>query len=292
MISASDTIIADVSVSSYPKVIPIDAFADHNDLKVYEIDAGFNAQSLTYSTHWTLGSTTPWNEAGTDLTVNSGILSAPTRVVVINQATDKQTDEVDNTDDFDGPTFEQNWDRVMLLLKYCLHRFTTCVREPEYDAIAELADKATRANSFYGFDANGDPTYLNTTAVVGLVKNAQKSYTIGSSTTKNIATVQIPTAEQGCLIDFLLFSENGALVRKSFSVIREAGASNVTANYFRWTDEDGVAGAEVPLINVSVSTDTATFEIDTTNMLSSYDYDVFMQLRQTSDGDVAFTALT
>lgn len=305
MISSSDTVIADVAKGSLPQAIPIDVFPDVDDITVYEInETTGNALALTRVTHYTLNTSDEWNEAGATLTIKTGglltgdgwLVVSPSRYVVLDNPAREQTDDIDNTDAFDGPTFERNWDRLQLTVKRLTYMTTTCIRFREYEgsALNELGTLVAAKDTLLGFNSTtGRPEFISKSGFVTSAQVAELvSKTVAGAGSSNFATVKIDEEEEGCMVEIVAFTESGAVVRHMYMVIRENGASSVTVVKFRDTVIDDVEATEEIDISTSVSTDTVTFAIDGTAFVGSTDVDAVILVTKFKDpSDVILTAI-
>jgi len=291
MITASDNIIADVSKGSVPQVIPIDVFADVDDIVVYEINETTGAGlPLTLATHFTLSTLDEWEEAGANLTIKSGgglggdgwVVASPTRYVVLNSAAREQTDSVDNSDNWDGPTIERNWDRLQMQIKYLDEMIRTCIRTAPYDGHADnqLGSLVDAKDTLLGFNAtSGRPEYISKSGfVVGIQQGLQASKTVAIGGSEDFASVQLTAAEESVMVEIIATTELGASVRHIYMVTREAGASAVTATKIRDTVVNDIEATELVDIGTTIATTTVTFDIDGTAFAQETDVDVVLIL--------------
>ena len=303
MISTSDSVIKDVAKGTYPQVIAIDVFADVDDITVYEINETTGvALPLTRTTHYTLSTADEWNESGANLTILSGgtltgggwLVNSPSRYVVLNNPAREQTDSVDNSDSFDGPTFERNWDRLQLTVKRLTYMLTTCLRYPEYEgsSLNELGTLVELKDSILGFGSTGRPELLSQSgfALEGQVIS-QRSKTVAIGGSANFAQVAIAANEESCLIKIIASTERGAAVIHEYLFIRDE-AGGVTLVKFRDTVFNNTEAVQLVDIGTSVGVTTVTFSIDGTAFSAETDVDtITIVTKLKSPSDVSLTAI-
>lgn len=304
-ITTSTTIIKDVSKSTLPQNIAIDVYADADDVEVWEInDTTGVANKLTLNgTQYTLSTADEWNDAGSTLVIESGgtlagdgwLTASPSRYVVINRAARKQEDEIDNTDNWDGPTTERNFNRLALQVKDLEQLISTCLRYPEYEgsALNEIGTLADVKDSILGFNATtGRPELLSQSGFAleaQVVSQRSKTVAIGGSA--NFAQVAIAAAEESCLIKIIASTERGASVIHEYMFIRdEAGA--VTLAKFRDTVFNNTEATQLVDIGTSVGATSVTFSINGAAFSAETDVDsLIIVTKLKSPSDVTLTAI-
>lgn len=294
MIDTSDTIIADVTKGALPQNISIDIFADVDDITVYEINetTGESNPLVLGSGHFTLSTADEWNAAGSTVQIQSGgtlsgsgwLTTNPTRYVVMNSPAREQTDDISNTGNFDGPTFEHNWDRLALQVKELDEKIRTCIRYPAFEGSAdnEVGTLVEAKNALLGGNATtGRPEWVSKTGLLTSIQSGlQASKTVAIGGSSNFASVALTSQEESVMVEIVATTELGASVRHIYMVTRESGASNVTATKFRDTIIDDIEATQEIDIGTSVSTNTVTFSIDGTAFTQSTDVDAVLILTQ------------
>lgn len=134
-------------------------FYDNADLKVYA-----NGVLQTITTHYTVSGA--GNAGGGSITFGTN----PANGVVVTMLGDAIIDRTTHfplTGPLNTETLNKQLNELTIFCKQLLSRIKRSIRTPDSDTIETLAAlpvKATRANKYCAFDANGDPTATAGTA--------------------------------------------------------------------------------------------------------------------------------
>jgi hypothetical protein len=187
-----------------PFPVPFKFFAN-GDIKVIKQSAAGVDSTLAENVDYTL--TGAGNEAGGSLTTTANVAIGETLNIILDPQLKQLTDYVSN-DAFAAESHERALDRLTQQNIRTRDIVTRSLRQAEGDfaQIGPLPAKATRANRFIAFDANGDPTAsVGTGADVGLRTDLSS----------------IVTANDGARLVGFRRTETGSVGRSIYDILRE-----------------------------------------------------------------------